>query len=138
MFILDARLKATSFLIGEGPLSQIRLKNNRLFPWLILIPRQAGLTEIYELKETDQQLLMQEIAKISECMKAHFKAVKMNCGALGNIVSQLHIHVIARDSNDAAWPHSVWQPGLQEEFYTSQEAEQMVLELKRLLSPLID
>ena len=132
MFTLDPRLADSSFFIAELPLSQVRLKNNRLYPWLILIPRRVSLTELHELSLEEQYVLIQEITQVSKGMKTYFKAHKMNSGALGNIVSQLHIHVIARSPNDPSWPHSVWQPNVKEEPYDSVRAQEIMVDLKRL------
>ena len=97
-----------SYLITELKLCSVRLINNSKFPWIILIPKKKKITDITELKTKDQILLMKEIVYCSKIMKKTFKTKKLNVEKIGNIVSQLHIHVIARFKNDSSWPLSVW------------------------------
>jgi|TARA_B110000305_G_C18985638_1_gene423693 diadenosine tetraphosphate (Ap4A) HIT family hydrolase len=97
-----------SYLITELKLCSVRLINNSKFPWIILIPKRKKITDITELKTKDQILLMKEIVYCSKIMKKTFKTKKLNVEKIGNIVSQLHIHVIARFKNDSSWPLSVW------------------------------
>lgn len=97
-----------SYLITELKLCSVRLINNSKFPWIILIPKRKKITDITELKTKDQILLMKEIVYCSKIMKKTFKTKKLNVEKIGNIVSQLHIHVIARFRNDSSWPLSVW------------------------------
>lgn len=129
-FVLDPRIESSSLWIMDLPLSQLRLKNDQAIPWVILIPRVAHVTELYELTQDDQQQLMREMTQTAHIMKSHFKAHKMNCGALGNIVPQLHIHVVARYPNDRFWPQSVWQPSAQKELpYEAKQAEALITAL---------
>jgi diadenosine tetraphosphate (Ap4A) HIT family hydrolase len=86
----------------------LRLHNNSKFPWIILIPKRKSKTEISELNSKDQILLMKEIVYISNLIKKLFKTSKLNVEKIGNIVPQLHIHIIARFKKDASWPLSVW------------------------------
>ena len=97
-----------SHLITELKLCSVRLINNSKFPWIILIPKRKKVTDITELKTKDQILLIKEIVYCSKIMKKTFKTKKLNVEKIGNIVSQLHIHVIARFKNDSSWPLSVW------------------------------
>ena len=97
-----------SYLITELKLCSVRLINNSKFPWIILIPKRKKITDITELKTKDQILLIKEIVYCSKIMKKTFKTKKLNVEKIGNIVSQLHIHVIARFKNDSSWPLSVW------------------------------
>ena len=97
-----------SHLIGELKLCSIRLIDNAKFPWIILIPKRKNITDISELNSKDQMLLMKEIVHCSKLMKRIFKTKKLNVEKIGNIVPQLHIHVIARSTNDSSWPLSVW------------------------------
>ena len=97
-----------SYLITELKLCSVRLINNSKFPWIILIPKRKKVTDITELKTKDQILLIKEIVYCSKIMKKTFKTKKLNVEKIGNIVSQLHIHVIARFKNDSSWPLSVW------------------------------
>jgi diadenosine tetraphosphate (Ap4A) HIT family hydrolase len=97
-----------SYLIIELKLSSVRLIDNSEFPWIILIPKRKNITDIFQLNKKDQNLLMQEIIYVSKIMKKTFKAFNLNIEKIGNIVSQLHIHVIARSKKDSAWPLPVW------------------------------
>ena len=97
-----------SHLIAELKLCSIRLIDNAKFPWIILIPKRKNITDISELNSNDQILLMKEIVHCSKLMKKIFKTKKLNIEKIGNIVPQLHIHVIARSAKDSSWPLSVW------------------------------
>ena len=97
-----------SHFITELKLCSIRLIDNSNFPWIILIPKRIKVSDISQLNKKDQNLLMQEIVHSSKIMKKMFKAFNLNVEKIGNIVSQLHIHVIARFKNDNSWPLSVW------------------------------
>lgn len=107
-FALHPRLKSDSVFVRDLGLSQLRLQNQRTLPWLVLVPRWANVTEIHDLSGENRTQLMDEIAKASTTLAALFRPDKINVGALGNIVPQLHIHVIARFTNDPAWPGPVW------------------------------
>ena len=98
----------SSYYISDLKLCTIRLIDNQKFPWIILIPRRKGVTDITELTPKDQLLLMKEIVYSSKKMKKIFKTSKLNVEKIGNIVPQLHIHIIARYKNDNSWPLSVW------------------------------
>ena len=97
-----------SHLITELKLCSIRLIDNAKFPWIILIPKRKNITDISELNSKDQMLLMKEIVHCSKLMKKIFKTKKLNVEKIGNIVPQLHIHIIARYKKDNSWPLSVW------------------------------
>ena len=97
-----------SYFITELKLCTIRLIDNSKFPWIILIPKRKNITDISELSSKDQLLLMKEIVYSSKVMKKLFKTSKLNVEKIGNIVPQLHIHIIARYKNDSSWPLSVW------------------------------
>ena len=97
-----------SHLITELKLCSVRLIDNAKFPWIILIPKRINITDITELNSTDQMLLMKEIVHCSKLMKKIFKTKKLNVEKIGNIVPQLHIHIIARFAKDSTWPLSVW------------------------------
>ena len=111
-FALDARLAADTHEIGDLPLSRALLMNDARFPWVILAPRRAGLVEIVDLDEAERTQLMEEIAQTAQILRALPEVEKINVGALGNIVRQLHAHVIGRRIDDAAWPGPVWGSGL--------------------------
>jgi diadenosine tetraphosphate (Ap4A) HIT family hydrolase len=98
----------TSHFIAELKLCSIRLIDNSKFPWIILIPNRKKVTDITELKTKDQILLMKEIVYCSKIIKKAFKTSKLNIEKIGNIVPQLHIHIIARSIKDSSWPLSVW------------------------------
>ena len=97
-----------SYHIADLKLCNIRLINNRKFPWIILIPKRENITDITELNLKDQVLLMKEIVFCSKLMKKIFITKKLNVEKIGNIVPQLHIHIIARFKKDSTWPLSVW------------------------------
>ena len=97
-----------SHYITDLKLCSIRLMNNSKFPWIILIPRRKKITDIFQLNKKDQILLIKEIVFASKIMKKTFRAFNLNVEKIGNIVSQLHIHVIARSKQDSSWPLSVW------------------------------
>jgi diadenosine tetraphosphate (Ap4A) HIT family hydrolase len=107
-FKLDFRLAADCHLVTDLALSRVLLMNDRRYQWLILVPRRDDMREIHHLSSLDQASLYEEITRVSELLEAEFNPTKMNIGALGNIVSQLHIHVIARNEGDPAWPGPVW------------------------------
>ena len=97
-----------SHLIADLKLCSIRLIDNAKFPWIILIPKRKNINDISELNSKDQMLLMKEIVHCSKLMKKIFKTKKLNVEKIGNIVSQLHVHIIARSLKDSSWPLSVW------------------------------
>ena len=97
-----------SHLIADLKLCSIRLIDNAKFPWIILIPKRKNINDISELNSKDQMLLMKEIVHCSKLMKKIFKTKKINVEKIGNVVPQLHIHIIARTIKDSTWPLSVW------------------------------
>ncbi|PSU27513.1 HIT family protein [Photobacterium phosphoreum] len=107
-FTLHPRLMADTTVLGDLPLSQVLLVKEALGPWLILVPRYDALREIHHLSEQDQQQLMRESSAVAALLEQDYQAEKINIGALGNLVPQLHIHHIARFSNDIAWPGPIW------------------------------
>ena len=98
----------SSYYVKDLKLCSIRLHDNLKFPWLILIPRRKNIKDMTELNSKDQLLLMKEIIYVSKIVKKLFKTSKLNVEKIGNIVPQLHIHIIARNKNDSSWPLSVW------------------------------
>lgn len=125
-FDVDSRIVASAFFLGDWPLSRIYLKNEAHFPWMILVPREAGVQEIYQLSEVGRQQLMKEIAALSKIMVSVFNPDKLNVGALGNIVSQLHIHVVARFKTDTLWPHGIWQPNMDAHPYPVERVVELI------------
>ena len=107
-FKIDKKFLKSSHHIIELKLCSIRLHDNSKFPWVILIPKRNKITDISDLNSKDQILLMKEIVHISKIMKKLFKTSKLNVEKVGNIVPQLHIHIIARYKKDSSWPLSVW------------------------------
>ena len=111
MFALHPRLEADTVPIADWSLSRVLLMNDARYPWLILVPRRADATEIFDLDAADRALLVEEAARAARGLKALGGAAKINIGALGNLVPQLHVHVVARSPGDAAWPGPVWGQG---------------------------
>tara|TARA_B110000967_G_C18631707_1_gene433973 strand:- start:58 stop:456 length:399 start_codon:yes stop_codon:yes gene_type:complete len=105
---VNKRFIKDSHFITDLKLSSVRLINNNKFPWIILIPNRKNITDLTELNLKDQNLLMKEIIYCSNLMKKIFKTKKLNVEKIGNLVPQLHIHIIARSTKDSAWPLSVW------------------------------
>lgn len=115
-FQLDARLEADTCAIGELGLSRLLLMNDSRFPWLILVPRRAQVRELVDLSEADHAALSAEIRQVSQALRDLVPTDKLNVAALGNMVPQLHVHVIARTKGDAAWPGPVWGVGRAEPY----------------------
>lgn len=105
---LHPQLARDCLLIGSFPLCLLLLMRDANYPWFILVPDRPGLTEIHELAEPDQVLLLRESGRLARLLKRHWGADKLNIAALGNAVPQLHIHHIARYRGDPAWPAPVW------------------------------
>ena len=108
MFRLHERLAAETLEAGRWPLCRILLMNDRAYPWLILVPERAGLKDLHDLDPADREGIMGEIAKASRALQRLHNPDKINVAALGNVVPQLHIHIIARFTTDPAWPRPVW------------------------------
>ena len=107
-FKIDNKFLKSSHHVTELKLCSIRLNDNSKFPWIILIPKRNKITDMSDLNSKDQILLMKEIVHVSKIMKKLFKTSKLNIEKIGNMVPQLHIHVIARSKKDSSWPLSVW------------------------------
>ncbi len=129
-FDLDGRLEADSTFIADGPLSQFRLMNDARYPWLVLVPKVSNAIEWVDLPQQEQQILLSEINTAAKLLREQFPCEKINIGALGNIVRQLHVHVIARTSGDAAWPGPVWGQG-NANAYSAAELELLIEKLRR-------
>ena len=110
-FILHPRLEQDTVPVIDLSLCTVRLMNDRRFPWVVMIPKQADLREIHRMEKRMRHVLMDEVSACAAAMEREFTADKMNVAALGNMVPQLHIHVIARFEGDAAWPGPVWGVG---------------------------
>lgn len=113
-FEADERLARDSELLTKIGLCELRLMNDARWPWLVLVPQRADACEIFDLTPLDQTMLTFEINLVAEALKRTTGATKINVGALGNIVRQLHIHVIARSEGDPNWPGPVWGFGAAE------------------------
>ncbi len=107
-FKLDRKFLKSSHHITDLKLCTIRLNDNSKFPWVILIPKRNKITDMSDLRSKDQILLMKEIVYVSKILKKLFKTSKLNVEKIGNIVPQLHIHIIVRSKKDSSWPLSVW------------------------------
>src|SRR5215468_2741372 len=105
---LHPQLAQDTVPVGDMPLTRVLLANDANYPWLILVPRLPGLVELIDLEENAQVQLVGEVAAAARALKALTECDKLNIAALGNLVSQLHVHVIARRRADAAWPKPVW------------------------------
>jgi diadenosine tetraphosphate (Ap4A) HIT family hydrolase len=110
-FKLDSRLEADTLPIGDLALSSVLLLNDARFPWFVLVPRIEGVSELTDLSDEQSAQMMQEIRIATRVMLELSKPDKVNVGALGNIVTQLHVHVIGRYRSDPAWPGPVWGHG---------------------------
>lgn len=110
-FALHPRLAEDTVEVTRLPLCRVLLMKDRRFPWLLLVPEREGVREIAELPPVDRAELIEEIARVSDVLTRLFQPDKLNVGALGNVVPQLHVHVLARFSTDPAWPGPVWGSG---------------------------
>ncbi len=131
-FELHPRLDADTYFAGDLSLCRVLLMNDSRFPWLILVPRRKNLSEIHDLPAPERAALMEEASRASETLKSLTGAKKINIGALGNIVPQLHVHVVARFEDDGAWPGPVWGAG-QARPYAREAAETLLADLRRAL-----
>lgn len=134
MFSIDERIVSTSFILGDWPLSTVLLKNEINYPWFILVPRKENVQEIYQLNTRERQMLMEEINQLSLLVSDQYKSIKLNIGALGNIVSQLHVHVVARNSADNLWPQGIWQASFVTSAYQQDYLEGILPKLNALVS----
>ncbi|WP_040677264.1 HIT family protein [Nitratireductor pacificus] len=115
-FELDPRLEAESLHVMWLGLCELRIRDDRRWPWLLLIPQRPGAEEVHDLTPLDQAMVSFETNMVSQALKDITGCTKINCAALGNVVRQLHIHVVARNEGDAGWPGPVWGYGLREPY----------------------
>ncbi|MGH6763240.1 MAG: HIT domain-containing protein [Phyllobacterium sp.] len=115
-FILDSRLAADTFPVTRLGLCTLRLMNDKRWPWLILVPQRPNMAEIHELTPLDQTMLTFEAGLVAQALKTVTGCDKINSGALGNVVRQLHFHIIARNTGDTGWPGPVWGFGTREPY----------------------
>ncbi|MEO5561142.1 MAG: HIT family protein [Dokdonella sp.] len=134
-FLIDPRLAADTQPIAEMQLSSLLLMDDARFPWLILVPRIAGARELSDLDEADRHSLLGELSAISRVLETLLQPDKINIAALGNVVSQLHVHLIARYTNDAVWPQPVWGRG-ERVRYDDGPRMQRIAQLRKALAPL--
>ena len=134
MFALHTQLAKDCVVIGDLPLSRVLLMKDANYPWLVLVPRREEVVELFELQRIDQQQLLDEVAQVSAALAGHFRADKMNIAALGNIVPQLHVHIIVRYSGDAAWPKPVWS-AVPAQAYADNVLRERIIEIELLLAP---
>jgi diadenosine tetraphosphate (Ap4A) HIT family hydrolase len=111
-FFLHPRLCADTVFVADWALSRVLLMNDARYPWLVLVPRRDGATELFDLEQADRTILIEEVSRAAHGLKELSGAAKINVGALGNLVPQLHVHVVARIPGDAAWPGPVWGQGI--------------------------
>lgn len=133
-FVIDSRLARDTLPVTDLPLCNVRLMDDKRFPWLLLVPRISGAVEWIDLDREAQHQLSDEIAVVSHILRALVTPDKLNIATLGNQVSQLHIHLVARYKGDPAWPNPVW--GGMAESYHEEEARRLIYELKSALDSL--
>ena len=121
-FSLHPRLAADTSFIADWPLCRVLLMEDARWPWAILVPRRANLTDIIDLAAADRAILMEDMARMGALIRALPGVAKLNVAALGNQVAQLHVHVIGRHPGDAAWPDPVWGKGVPEPYDPARKA----------------
>ncbi len=132
-FQLDSKLNHDTYFVSDLDLCRLLIMNDSNYPWFILVPRRLNITEIYQLSNEDRFELDYETNFISEILASYFKADKMNIAALGNIVSQLHVHIIVRKKTDLLWPETIW--GKKSPlFYSKEDIENTISIIKNLLT----
>ena len=130
-FKLDRKFLKSSHYVKDLKLCTIRLHDNSKFPWLILIPKRNKITDMSDLNSKDQIQLIKEIVFVSKIMKQLFKTSKLNIEKIGNIVPQLHIHIIARSKKDSSWPLSVWV--VKGKSYSKLALKNLIVKLRKVL-----
>lgn len=131
-FVLDERLQRDTLAVADLALSRLLLMDDARYPWLVLVPRRAGASELTTLAVGDQALLLAEINRAAAALTEVGPFDKLNIASLGNVVAQLHVHVVGRRPGDAAWPGPVWGHGPAQR-YSDDEAERRVAALRRFL-----
>ena len=132
-FTLHERLRNDTVKVMDLKLCRVLLMNDSSFPWLILVPMREGATEVHELSKEDRATLIEEASVAARAISAAFSPDKINMGALGNLVPQLHVHVVGRTRTDRAWPGPVWGSGPAVP-YTTAQLEQTLASLRSALS----
>ncbi|SNY91849.1 Diadenosine tetraphosphate (Ap4A) hydrolase [Cohaesibacter sp. ES.047] len=131
-FTLDPQLEGDSLPLAELELCSVRLMNDANFVWLLMVPQRSSLVELIDLARGEQHLLMDEIRQVSQALQQATGCDKLNVAQLGNQVRQLHVHVIARNEGDGAWPGPIWGK-LPARPYSDQDAEKMIETLRAAL-----
>lgn len=133
MFELDSRLAQDTHCLGDLPLCRLLLSNDSQYPWFILVPRRAEVSELFDLDELARQQLWLETQLLTQRLSEAYKADKMNVATLGNVVSQLHMHIIVRYRTDSAWPAPVWgkHPA---QAYTAEQLQAVRYKVRTLLA----
>ena len=135
MFEVDERLINDTVPLGDFALCRVLLMNDSRYPWLILVPRCSAVSEVVDLTAEQQQQLWLETSTVGQVLKDVYQADKINIATLGNVVSQLHIHVVVRMRDDAAWPAPVWGQG-EAQPYSAEAVEQIKTQLHAALTQL--
>lgn len=133
MLEMDMRLVKDTVPLGDFSLCRVLLMNDSRYPWLILVPLCAPASEVFELTPEQQQLLWQETSQVAKVLKDVFRADKMNIATLGNVVKQLHMHVVVRMQSDATWPDPVWGKG-EAQPYTAEALQKVREQLRTALA----
>lgn len=120
-FVLDERLANDTQTLADLPLCRALLMLDARYPWVVLVPRRDALSEVFELTADEQQQLWREASQLGQAMKTDFDGDKLNIATLGNVVSQLHVHVVIRRRDDDAWPAPVWGHGRAEPYTPTQQ-----------------
>lgn len=136
-FVLDSRLAGDTVHLFDWPLCSVLLMNDSRYPWLILVPRVAGASEVFDLPPDAQATLWREVTLAAQRLKALTACRKINIGALGNVVAQLHIHVVAREAGDFAGNGPVWGQGAREP-YPQAAITQLTDDLSKALQRSVD
>ncbi len=136
-FTLDKTLAGDTAWLCDWPLCSVLLMNDRRYPWLILVPQRNGLTEVFDLAPKEQVQLWREVTHAAELLKSATRCRKINIGALGNVVSQLHVHVIARNLEDHAGRAAVWGQGVAER-YEAPALDTAIRNFRAMLHPPAD
>lgn len=131
-FTLDPQLARESAFVADRALCRVLLMDDARFPWLVLVPRRAGLVELFDLSPTERALLFDELEQAARALRSIAPCTKLNVGALGNVVRQLHVHVVGRREDDDAWPGPVWGHGLHQAYAESARAARISALVARL------
>ena len=133
-FALHPQLAQDCAPVTDLTLCRVLLMDNALFPWLILVPMREGLRELHDLCAADYTAAMEELRRVASALQRFTGADKMNVAALGNMVPQLHIHVIARFANDAAWPRPVWNASVSGHPYAADARVNLIHDLQSVIA----